>query len=139
MPSIATFNANNFFLRYKFTNTYPGDMSQKSLIESGEIGLVGYLPGLAFCQYSSSYIVWDRQRRKLAASALAEPDGQLPDILCFQEVENIHAIRKLNQDYLNNYYGYSVLIDAYDPRNIDVGVLSPCSSVIMSLLGLHTN
>ena len=104
MPSIASFNANNFFLRYRFTRTYPGDMSQKSLVEAGQIGLVGYLPGLAFDQYPSSYIVWDQQRRELAARALAEPDGQLPDILCFQEVENIHAIRKLNQtgfDYVN--------------------------------------
>jgi endonuclease/exonuclease/phosphatase family metal-dependent hydrolase len=39
-------------------------------------------------------------------------------------VENIQAIRIFNQRYLGGYYPYSLLIDAYDPRNIDVGVLS---------------
>lgn len=124
MPSLATFNANNFFLRYKFTRTYPGDISRSSLIEAADVGLKGYLPGLAFGRYTSRYIVWDPQRRILAAKALKEPDGNLPDILCFQEVENIQAIRIFNQRYLNDYYPYSLLIDAYDPRNIDVGLLS---------------
>ena len=60
----------------------------------------------------------------MAEKALKEPDNKLPDILCFQEVENIQAIRTLNQRYLNNHYKHSMLIDAYDPRNIDVGILS---------------
>lgn len=124
MPSLATFNANNFFLRYRFTNTYPGDASHASRIEAGEVGLMGYLPGTAFGNLGSSYIIWDAKRRELAARALAEPDGRLPDILCLQEVENIQAIRKFNQAYLGGHYRYSMLIDAYDPRNIDVGVLS---------------
>jgi len=82
------------------------------------------MPGLAFGKYTKRYIVWDAERRELAARALQEPDGILPDILCFQEIENIYAIRKFNQKYLDNYYPYSLLIDAYDPRNIDVGILS---------------
>ena len=124
MPSLATFNANNFFLRYRFTNTYPGDQSQASRVEAAEVGLDGYLPGIAFGRYTSSFIIWDQQRRQLAVQALMEPDEQLPDILCFQEVENIQAIRVINQDYMGGYYPYSMLIDAYDPRNIDVGLLS---------------
>jgi len=124
MLSLATFNANNFFLRYKFTRTYPGDKSSNSLVEAGEVASAGYLPGLSFGKYPSQYIVWDPQRRSLAARALQEPDGTLPDILCLQEVENIQAIRIFNTRYLNGYYPYSLLIDAYDPRNIDVGVLS---------------
>lgn len=124
MPSLATFNANNFFLRYKFAKNYPNDMSKASLIEASEVGAKGYLPGIAFGRYTKNYIVWDPVRRQLAAQALMEPDGKLPDILCLQEVENIQAIRTFNQRYLNNYYAYSLLIDAYDPRNIDVGVLS---------------
>jgi endonuclease/exonuclease/phosphatase family metal-dependent hydrolase len=123
MPSLSTFNANNFFLRYKFTRNYPGSRSQSSLIEASEAAM-GYLSGTAFGRYTKRYIVWDAQRRSLAARALKEPDGMLPDILCFQEVENIHAIRIFNQRYLDNYYPYSLLIDAYDPRNIDVGLLS---------------
>lgn len=126
MPTLATFNANNFFLRYKFSKSYPGDMSKNSLIEASEIvgGPIGYLPGLAFQKYTKSYIIWDAARRQLAVKALKELDQKLPDVLCFQEVENIHAIRLFNQKYLNGHYKYSLLIDSYDSRNIDVGILS---------------
>lgn len=125
MTSLATFNANNFFLRYKFSKTYPGDMSKKSLIEASEAAMMGYLPEKAFGKYSpKSFIIWEPERRKLAIKALKEPDGKLPDILCFQEVENMDAIRAFNENYLKSYYQYSLLIDGYDPRNIDVGVLS---------------
>ncbi|MCJ7653944.1 MAG: endonuclease/exonuclease/phosphatase family protein [Dehalococcoidia bacterium] len=125
MPSLTTFNANNFFLRYKFTRSYPGSKSKEDLEEAAEAGLTGFLPGVSFGHYGEKqYIVWDSQRRQLAARALKEPDGVLPDILCLQEVENIQAIRVFNQRYLSNYYPYSLLIDGYDPRNIDVGLLS---------------
>lgn len=124
MPSLATFNANNFFLRYRFDNKYPGATGDAAMVEAAEVGLVGYLPGLAFGNFTSRFIVWDQARRTLAARALEEPDGQLPDILCFQEVENIAAIRVFNQRYLGGFYPYSLLIDGYDPRNIDVGLLS---------------
>jgi endonuclease/exonuclease/phosphatase family metal-dependent hydrolase len=125
MPSLTTFNANNFFLRYKFTSNYPGSRAKEDLEEAAEAGLTGFLPGVSFGHYGKDqYIVWDTQRRQLAASALREPDGVPPDILCFQEVENIQAIRVFNQRYLNDYYPYSLLIDGYDTRNIDVGLLS---------------
>ena len=124
MPSLATFNANNFFLRYKFTNKYPGDMSRHSLIEATEAALVGYLPGLAFDQIPRSYIIWDGQRRELANRALREPDGQMPDILCLQEVENLHAVRYLDQKYFGGHYSYALLIDSKDARNIDVALMS---------------
>jgi endonuclease/exonuclease/phosphatase family metal-dependent hydrolase len=125
MPSLTTFNANNFFLRYKFTRNYPGSRSKQDLEEAAEAGLTGFLPGVSFGHYGEKqYIVWDSQRRQLAARALKEPDDELPDIICFQEVENIQAIRVFNQRYLNSYYSYSLLIDGYDSRNIDVGLLS---------------
>ncbi len=127
MPTLATFNANNFFLRYRFTDRYSGATatSPSILSEAERAQLIGFLPGLAFGNYASTqYIVWDQGRRTLAAQALAEPDGVLPDILCLQEVENIHAIRVFNDDYLGGHYPYSLLIDAYDPRLIDVGLLS---------------
>ncbi len=125
MPSLATFNANNFFLRYKFSKTYPGDMSKKSLVEASEAATMGYIPEKAFGKYlPNNFIIWEPERRKIAVKALKEPDGQLPDILCLQEVENMDAIRAFNENYLKSYYQYSLLIDGYDPRNIDVGVLS---------------
>jgi endonuclease/exonuclease/phosphatase family metal-dependent hydrolase len=124
MPSLATFNANNLFLRYKFTRNFPGARSKSSQTEAAEAGLLGYLPGMAFGRYPSSYVVWDVERRELLQRALVAPDGRLPDILCFQEVENIQAIRILNQRYFGDYYPHSLLIDGYDTRNIDVGLLS---------------
>ena len=126
MPTIGSFNANNFFLRYNFSNVYPGDeLSQRSIVEATEVAAYGYLPKRNYGRYSvSNYIVWDYERRELAYDALLAPDGLLPDILCLQEVENIHAIRILNDRYFGGYYPYSFLVDAYDVRNIDVGVLS---------------
>ncbi len=127
MPTISSFNANNFFLRYKFTQKYPGDMSKGSMIEASAVlgESIGFMPGTVFQNYTqNSYIVWDAARRELAARALAEPDGVLPDILCLQEVENMAALRVFNGRYLHNHYPYLLLIDAYDPRNIDVGVMS---------------
>ncbi len=124
MPSLAIFNANNLFLRYKFTRQYPGGRSPRSRIEAAEAELLGYLPGLAFGRYASRYVVWDVTRRQLLHQALLAVDGRLPDILCFQEVENIQAIRILNQRYFADHYQHSLLIDGYDTRNIDVGILS---------------
>jgi endonuclease/exonuclease/phosphatase family metal-dependent hydrolase len=69
-------------------------------------------------------VVWDESRRKLAARALSEPDGKLPDILCVQEVENLDALRVFNERVLGTWYSYAVLIDSWDNRNMDVGVLS---------------
>ena len=103
MVSLTTFNANNFFLRYKFSKNLPGSSSASSRIEASEVAM-GYLPGTAFSKYPSQYIVWDAERRSLAARALKEPDGILPDILCLQEVENIQSIRIFNQRYLGSHY-----------------------------------
>jgi len=50
MPTLATFNANNFFLRYRFAGTYPGDQSQKSAVEAGEVAGLGYVPEKKFGQ-----------------------------------------------------------------------------------------
>ncbi len=125
MPSLTTFNANNFFLRHKFTRYYPGASAKSVQNELAEVAGLGFLPPPSFGKFGSKqFIVWDAARRELAAQVLADPDGTFPDILCFQEVENIEAIRVLNQRYFDGHYQYSLLIDAYDPRNIDVGVLS---------------
>ena len=77
MPSLATFNANNFFLRYKFAKTYPNDMSKASLIEASEVGAKGYLPGIAFGRYTKNYIVWDpvRRQQRVAGGVADRRDG----------------------------------------------------------------
>jgi hypothetical protein len=101
---------------------------------------LGYIPEKKFGKYlSSDFVVWDPIRRQLAAQALAEPDGRLPDILCLQEVENIDAIRKFNQDYLGGHYPYAILIDGWDPRNIDVALLSVFPIVSLRSRGFSPN
>jgi endonuclease/exonuclease/phosphatase family metal-dependent hydrolase len=125
MPSLATFNANNFFLRYKFTQGYPGASPKAVQEELAKVASQGFLPAPVFGKFSlNHFIVWDSSRRELAAEALRRPDNRLPDILCLQEVENVQAMRTFNQNYLGGHYRYSLLIDGYDPRNIDVGLLS---------------
>lgn len=125
MPSLATFNTNNLFLRYKFGDTFPGDMSKKSKIEAADAMGWGYLPQISKGQFSSkNYVFWDSARRKATAKALKGGDDKLPDILCLQEVESMAALRKFNDDYLGKYYTNFMLIDGLDMRQIDVAVMS---------------
>jgi endonuclease/exonuclease/phosphatase family metal-dependent hydrolase len=99
-------------------------MSAKSAITAADINL-GYIPEKKFGKcLSGDFVIWDPMRRDLACQALTEPDGHLPDILCLQEVENMDALRKFNEDHLGHFYQYHLLIDGRDPRNIDVAVLS---------------
>jgi hypothetical protein len=39
--TLCTFNANNLFVRYRFGQTFPGDMSGKSAVNEPSLG---YLP-----------------------------------------------------------------------------------------------
>jgi hypothetical protein len=54
MPSLATFNVNNLFLRRRFGNTYPGDQSKKSKSEAAEAMSWGFLPQIAAGRFSST-------------------------------------------------------------------------------------
>lgn len=46
------------------------------------------------------------------------------DLLCMVEVENRPTLRAFDTDLLNSRYKYEMLIDANDPRGIDVGLYS---------------
>lgn len=46
------------------------------------------------------------------------------DIICLVEVEGLPSLRAFDSHLLNNRYEYEMLIDANDPRGIDVGLLS---------------
>lgn len=132
MPSLASFNANNLFLRYKFAKTYPGDQSKASKVEAADAMNWGFLPQIASGKFSSkNYIFWDDDRRKASAKALMAVDGKLPDIICVQEVEGMAALRKFNDDFLGGHFKHFMLVDGLDMRQIDVAVASvwPITSV----------
>jgi hypothetical protein len=38
MTTLCTFNANNLFVRYRFGQTFPGDMSGKSAVTAPSLG-----------------------------------------------------------------------------------------------------
>jgi endonuclease/exonuclease/phosphatase family metal-dependent hydrolase len=126
--SLMTFNVNNLFLRYKFGTTFPGDMSGKSTSPDPRWGYLPlFKPGL--------FKIFDAQQRNLAASAIWDGAGQKwPDILCLQEVESMHALRAFNQVHLEGRYAHAALLDGYDLRQIDVGILSS-----LPILNLRTH
>jgi len=117
MPTICTFNANNLFVRYQFDQTFPGDRSGKSLVEDPNKGyLPTYNPAL--------FELFNTTQRELAARALTNNGKDFPDVICFQEVESLIALRKFNEVHLREKYPFALLIDSRDFRQIDVGILS---------------
>jgi endonuclease/exonuclease/phosphatase family metal-dependent hydrolase len=117
MATICTFNVNNLYVRYKFGETFPGDLSHKSAVDDPKQGFLPmYNPG--------SFELFNPVQRKLAARALTRDQTVLPDVLLLQEVESLIALRTFNEDQLAGQYEQALLIDSRDLRQIDVGVLS---------------
>lgn len=124
--SLTTFNVNNLFVRYKFGNRFPGDrskLSKQELDDAAEV-LGWFLPGRApFGKLTKNMNLSSEERRACIVKLLCEPTGQLPDIVAFQEVESIDALRLLDQR-LGLGYPNALVIDGNDVRNIDVGILT---------------
>jgi len=117
--TLCTFNANNLFLRYRFGQKFPGDMSDKSLVENPAFGyLPVYNPGL--------FELFNQKQRELSVAAITNEGNSFPDVICLQEVESLLALRKFNEDkeLLDHHYRHALLIDSRDFRQIDVGILS---------------
>lgn len=72
MATIATFNANNLYVRYRFGQTYPGDQSGKSGVEDPKSG---YLP-----MYNpKAFELFNPLQRELTARAQDRPlDALVP-------------------------------------------------------------
>lgn len=117
MASLATFNVNNLFVRYRFGQAFPGDASGKSAVTDP---LEGYLP----IYEQDAFRLFNPLQRDLAAKAITGDGTRLPDVLCLQEVESLIALRSFNEQHLRSAYRYALLIDSRDMRQIDVGVLS---------------
>ena len=101
---VATFNAENLFARYRFRE------GRETLAE------VGF--GINDLAFNLSV----EESKRLTAKAIKEVNA---DILCLQEIENLHVLERFNSKYLGGErYFHRLLIDSHDPRFIDVAVLS---------------
>src|SRR5499426_2943344 len=116
--TLATFNVNNLFVRYRFGTTFAGDMSGRSAVTNPQDGyLPMYDPDL-FDLFNAD------QRRMAARGVTGDGTRELPEVLCLQEVESLIALRRFNEPRLGSAYPYALLIDSRDFRQIDVAVLS---------------
>jgi hypothetical protein len=93
MASFATFNVNNLFVRYRFTDHYPGQRKKVSDLTKAEEAKFQFLPANILGKDAKNYRIFNAATRKVAAEVLKGGDGEFPDILCLQEVENLAAAR----------------------------------------------
>lgn len=109
---LATFNCENLFARYRFRQ------GRESRADDG------------FAINDLAFDLYDETAKQLTAQAIKQADA---DIICLQEIENIHVLERFNSRYLASMrYKYRMLVDSHDPRFIDVAILSryPIGSVI---------
>lgn len=106
MPSlrIATFNAENLFARYRFKDSF------QPTADDG------------FTVNDTAFRIHDEESKKITAKAIRALNA---DVICLQEVESLPVLDRFNAFYLGGMkYAYRAVIDCFDPRQIDVAVLS---------------
>jgi endonuclease/exonuclease/phosphatase family metal-dependent hydrolase len=101
---LATFNVENLFARYNFRRNFD------------PIGSDGFsINNLAFT-------ISDETAKQITAKAIKAVDA---DVLALQEVDNLKVLDRFNSKYLGGMkYKHRILIDAFDPRSIDVALMS---------------
>jgi endonuclease/exonuclease/phosphatase family metal-dependent hydrolase len=108
---LATFNAENLFARYNFNKNY------NPVSKDG------------FTINDLAFDVYDETDKQITAQALCEVNA---DVFALQEIESLPVLDAFNARYLDNMkYRHRILIDSFDPRKIDVAILSryPIKSV----------
>ncbi|KDM92283.1 endonuclease/exonuclease/phosphatase family protein [Photobacterium galatheae] len=101
---LASFNVENLFARYNFRKNFDPQTSDGFSINN-----------LAFS-------INNETAKQITAKAIKEVDA---DILALQEVDNLKVLDKFVSEYLGGMkYQHKMLIDANDPRNIDVALIS---------------
>ncbi len=107
--TIATFNCENLFRRYRFQKNLTKEQVAKK-IEDG------------FIIDKTVLSTVNQTERKLTADAIKATKA---DIVCLQEVENMDTLKNFLSEYMSSSgYKYRMLIDANDPRLIDVAIIS---------------
>lgn len=61
---------------------------------------------------------------RIAGTIKQVGNGQGPDVLFLQEVENKGVLERLNKEFLGGVYAEVILIEGNDPRGIDVAIIS---------------
>ena len=118
---IGTFNAENLFARFKFKGVQITKNGKKTwrpytAKELEGIAKDGWMVDKTF------FAPFDPASRKLTAAAIKNIKA---DVLALQEIEAMDTLKKFNTSFLSDAgYKYKCLIDANDPRFIDVAVLS---------------
>lgn len=106
MPTLrlATFNAENLFARYRFKDSF------QPTADDG------------FTINDTAFRIHDEESKKITAKAIRAVNA---DVICLQEVESLPVLDRFNSFYLGGMkYAYRAVIDCFDPRQIDVAVLS---------------
>jgi endonuclease/exonuclease/phosphatase family metal-dependent hydrolase len=107
--TIATFNCENLFRRFKFNSNLSKEQVEKKLKDG-------------FIIDKSVLTTVTQTERQLTADAIKATKA---DIVCLQEVENMDTLKNFLTTYMSSAgYTYRILIDAKDPRLIDVALIS---------------
>jgi endonuclease/exonuclease/phosphatase family metal-dependent hydrolase len=102
--SVGTFNVENLFARYRFRSNFD---------PTGDDG---------FTINNTAFDILNETAKQITAKAIRETDA---DILGLQEIENLKVLDRFISRYLGGKgYKHRILIDAFDPRHIDVALIS---------------
>jgi len=101
---LATFNAENLFARYNFKKNY------NPVSKDG------------FTINDLAFDIYDETDKQITAQAIHEVNA---DVIALQEIESLPVLDAFNSKYLGKMeYKHRILIDSFDPRRIDVAILS---------------
>ena len=104
--SVATFNCENLFARFKFQSNADPQQATKN----------------GFTVELLRFDILKAVEKEITAQAIKKADA---DVIALQEVDNLEVLRRFRADYLRNmHYDHAMLVDGNDPRHIDVGLLS---------------
>jgi endonuclease/exonuclease/phosphatase family metal-dependent hydrolase len=106
MPALrlATFNVENLFARYRFRDSFQPTEDD------------------GFTINDVAFRIYDEESKKITAKAIRAVNA---DVICLQEVESLPVLDRFNSYFLGGMqYAHRAVIDCFDPRQIDVAVLS---------------
>lgn len=128
--SIMTFNVENLFDAThdagKNDETYLPTAEKKNsahIEKCKKISVRRWRDQCLYWDWSESVV--DQKLRAISDAIKQVSDGQGPDIIALQEVENLSILERLRTDYLKDMsYQPAVLLEGKDKRGIDVAFLS---------------